>query len=674
MKRELRNKSTIVLRMSPWRNYITTMVIMTTLVFCMSVSHVYADDRTVTPATPRVDSVNPDSARGLRQEFRFNYSSTVSRDFLASVSFLFADSKDDTDALFVKVELAEQKVRLGTAGRFTSTFVDDGIIGEAKTLVSRHVNINLRTAARNNTGTLGIQVIMTLDFSDKDFRGRKNIYMSAQELQGPASEFILLGQYTIEGPTSNNAPENIDVTPNDGDGKRQSFRIRVKDNDGVTDIRQLIVVFAKDDRFRTGRSLYNTGDNLIMILDTLTEEIEFYNAGRYSRSSALSTDLSVSKYFNVNLQNTRVLRAPPEDGVRKVLQFHPDIQFKPQALGEWKIFSYVVDSRGRSDGFEELGKFKVPGGSVGVRGLHSIPGNSRGPYDDGIEDRVMQRFVCVWYDTDGRDDIRWMQFKLSPNADQQDDIFHFAINLEDPNRPTAFIFNDFGIPGASGRIGRNVVLSNAQGSMNLNSMQLTPLGTNQYRAEFEVSFDRSFRGAYKIYMRGEDFADNRSPWRRKGKYVVTSNNRRPNVNFIRPVIDSGLGTRFVFRWKDPDGPNDIKYGDVWFGPVPDVDGIRLTYDHARNRIEVSSNGATISAPPGAPIGELLASGLKAQLDNVYVFKEGEELVLSIEVLFDPDRMDNPGFNLIHLRSRDFRGKESRWFARGSYTATADGSP
>lgn len=617
----------------------------------LAASTAYPQDRIVKPtdvnpptAYPRVISAWPENGSGIEQEFRLTYHHDGGRQNLKMLEFMLAGCKDCSEAIYVSMEMETQKIRLGFKGRFGGPY-HEGRAGQSVTLSDPHVNIDLSRVRIINLNNNDIMWILPLNFAGKHWSGQRKIFMRVNDLQDLASEYLEMGQFTIERIQGTHRPELISVTPNDGQGRHQHFTFIVRDQDGAEDISAFQILFS------TARNRWFDAVNIEVVPST--------NHYRLTSFGSFQDRVIGNRLSNelVTVTSSRLSKA--SDGLRYI--YDVDLRFDRRFLGDYNIYMHATDFSARNVGYNEMGHFRVLRGPAIPQGLFIIPGAIDDTTLEARGVRIPLRFYGVWTDLDGTEDLDRLEMKIAASGDDSSNIVKVRIKPND--RTIDLLNNDSDWNNYPVNIGGSITLANANAQLPADLASLSRLSTTQYAVSFGLIFKDAFAGDWNIYMRARDLSGNQGPWRRKGSISIHEANRIHSSPYVvLPVLTTNNPQNFSFEYRDQDGPNDIEFAEVIInsstGRNPAEDrGIHILYDNRNRSVQFGDERSSHSATLGSD-GDLNISRGTLHMDRTIVLLNEDRMKFITRLTFNLTNFH--GRKNIWIRCTDTSGHASRW--------------
>jgi hypothetical protein len=294
-----------------------------------------------TPVAPTTVFVNPSSNTNTLARFEFRYADFNGATDIANVYLLFNTTNSYVGSCGVTFNNSRNALAViqdsGTAWSPVKT------VGVAGTLENSQCSINLAASSANRIAT-DLILALTITFKPS-FSGAKSIFMKAVDRENMMSSWDNRG---TSNPVFTSAPTPVSVTPNTGTGNVQTFAFLYSDNDGVSDIANVYLLFNPTNSYvgSCGVTFNNSRSALALIQDSGT---------------AWSAVMTVG--VPGTLQNSQCsinLGASSATRVGNNLTLNLAITFKPAFTGPKNIFMKAVDRGGRASNWLNTGNWTVP--------------------------------------------------------------------------------------------------------------------------------------------------------------------------------------------------------------------------------------------------------------------------------------------------------------------------
>ena len=437
----------------------------------------------------------------------------------------------------------------------------------------------------------------------------------------------------------NQTPAVISVTPDGASGKSKTFTSIGRDMDGATDIQSL--EFLVNTSITAANSVYVMYRRDLNIVYLRNDANTSWTHGKLGSSTVLS-----NSQCSINLASvTRVA-----SGVN--LTMNLPVTFKSAFAGTKKIYIQAKDSIGQRSGWRHKSTFEILANSKPT--ATSITPSSGSGHT--------QTFVAKYSDADGVTNLKSGELLINDDINGANSVYLFY--RRDLNR--LYLKNDAnsswmaGVPGGGGS------LSNSQGTINLSSVTVQTSG-NDLTLSVPVQFKSSFVGGKYLFMKACDF-DGHSGWKNKGSFTVTSSNTLPAVISVSPSTGSGSSRTFAATYRDLNGVNDLKVGEMIINTsLSGANAVWFYYRADTNIMYLRNNANTGWTSGRVGSGTILSNGqCTIRLANVSVSKSGVNMVVNFPIQF---KGAFAGAKKIYIQARDKVGNRSGWRQKATFTVT-----
>jgi hypothetical protein len=558
-------------------------------------------------------SVTPASGTGASQTFSFQFSDSNGAADLASVSVLFNSALSTASACSVTYNRAQNTLALLTdAGAQPAGTITPGSGSQQNS----QCVLNGSGSSVSMAGTV-LTLNLALTFQAA-FSGNKNIYMQATSPYG-SSAWLTEGTWTVPVAVSPGVSV-VSVTPSSGSGLQQTFAFQYTDSNGATDLTQVWLWF------NTGLTYSHGAGSCLLYLVRPSNTLYLYSDVSESWLAPVTLGSSASlghSLCSINVASSSVTLSGDE------LVLTLPVTFTTLFSGQKNIYMYGTNGTINS-GWQTMGTWTVPAPATPVVSVVSVtPSSGNG---------AQQTFTSQYSDSSGATDLTqvWLWFNTGLTLSQEGSSCLLYLSRA---ANQLFLYNDAGsgwLPAAA--VGASTTLSNSQCSVAMNSVGVTPSGTN-LTLSLAITFSAGFAGTKNIYAYGVGASVN-SGWQTMGTWSVPAA-VSPGVSVVSvtPSSGSGLQQTFTFQYSDSNGATDLTQVWLWFNTG-------LTYSHGAGSCllylvrpsntlylysDVSESWlAPVTLGSSASLGHSLCS---INVASSSVTLSGDELVLTLPVTF-----------------------------------------
>lgn len=612
------------------------------------------DTSPATYGTFRQFTTSPDNARGLYQMFYFTFEHYYNVDSISKMRIFFGDNLDDNTGMLIEVN-REGRVRLGIGGTRNAFSLEDGHLGENRVIQTRRVIVDLQRSRMTQIGSTTFVIQLFLDFRDKEFEGRKRIYLSGGDIQNVDSDFFQRGSFTIADSESRHSPEWISMSPENEEGRSELFSFVVEDKDGAEDINRIYLTYSKYKNFTYG------GLGITIIPSTKTIHMR---AGGLRLESKFGDDRLMRSYAGV-LDPSESSIGIDRLGDRYVVRLK--LKFGNSNVGEKNWWCEAVDLGGNSSGVKRLGKYLVSYSRSAPHPMFMLPANNRTPGNTSGGFPTPQVYSFWWHDSDGLDDIKNLQVKFAATSGENDKRVQVDYDFENAK----LIKSEFHYYGTV-VYGRSRIAESDDAVLFGLRSGVTRIDDYTARVDLDIAFTEQFAGKWNVYLRGVDKSGNQKGWRRLSRIEVTTSNSRPSGRRILPFFSTSLSESYLFEFRDPDGPNDIDWAEAEFQHVGEDgtfrDSFIIRYTQNDRRIRLFYAGRLYQGELGEnrTIGN---EGVHIDLRKSFTLNYKDRLQLYVAIEFDNAYIW--GLKNILLWARDHADNESRRQPLGGINIPSD---
>jgi hypothetical protein len=447
--------------------------------------------------------------------------------------------------------------------------------------------------------------------------------------------------YTLAPPT----PAAVSVTPSSGSLASPTFALQYSDSAGAANLQTVYVYFNATLASSASNSCflyYNIAANQINLLNdsgaawmTATP-----GAGTTLQNSQCSLNVATS---SVTLNGN-------------TLTLNLAMTFKPTFAGAKNIYMYAADFSGPNSGWQQLGTWTVPGGSI------TVTANSVTPSLGSV---ASQMFALQYSDTAGAANLQTMYayFNATLASSASNSCFlYYNVAANQIN-----LLNDAGAAWMTATLGAAATLQNSQCSLNVAATSVSMNG-NTSTLNLAMTFKPTFAGAKNIYMYAADVSGPNSGWQQLGTWTVPSGIITVTANSVTPSSGSVANQSFALQYSDTAGAASLQLAYAYFNSTlasSAGNSCFLYYDVAANQIKLlnDAGAAWMTAAPGAAT-TLQNAQCSLNVATTTVSMNGNTLTLNLAMTFKPTFA---GAKNIYLYGADVSGPNSGWQQLGTWT-------
>lgn len=465
-------------------------------------------------------------------------------------------------------------------------------------------------------------------------------------LSVPPDAFALEVAYSPTG-----VPGAVSVTPSSGSGLSQTFSFEYSDTTGASSLEQVNAWFTATlaSAVNSCQVYYQPSTNQVNLLN---------NAGTVwmSGTPGASGTLQNSQ-CSLNLASTTVSL----NGNNLTLNL--PVTFQAAYAGAKGIYLYAEDVSGAVTGWEELGAWTVPSGTVTVSAVSVTPSSGSG---------LSQTFAFQYSDSAGAASLAavyaWFTSTF-PTATNSCLLYYNApanqINL----------LNAAGAAYTSATLGTSSTLQNGECSVNVAAASVTKNG-NTLTLNLPITFLVAFAGAKSTYLFATDASGaSTSAWEPLGSWIVqTGTVVTVTAVSVTPSSGSGLSQTFSFQYSDTAGAGSLSIAYAWFTATfpTATNTCLLYYSPSNNQLNLLNDGG--SAYESATLGTantLQNSQCSVNAASASATKNGNTLTLNLPITF---LMAFAGTKGAYLFASDTSGANTgAWQELGTWTIQQNGA-
>jgi len=325
------------------------------------------------------------------------------------------------------------------------------------------------------------------------------------------------------------------------------------------------------------------------------------------------------------------------------------LQFKPEFLGEKKIYVRAGDQRGAETAWRELGGWRI---ADAPRASYVSPNRASGP---------AIRYWFVWNHLPGGSPVRLAWIVIGPRLEWKDSCAiaytatpdRLALSLGDDQwtAPAAPAAETALVSPLCRLLGPSVYADRARGLFSTG-------GT--------LAFSEKFRGPKKIWMQAINAAGEVAHWQEMGEVTVTGPNVGPEIASATHSAPSGREARIEVEVRDANGAGDIDTVEIVINDRNDVrDACAVEASTDSGLLRLRSDSGTYfagysysSSPQSLENTQCLVEGRRSSVATA-----GNALRLSLAV---QAKAVMAGEQRIFIRARDRSGAESPWSEIGPW--------
>jgi hypothetical protein len=319
------------------------------------------------------------------------------------------------------------------------------------------------------------------------------------------------------------------------------------------------------------------------------------------------------------------------------------LQFKPEFLGEKKIYVRAGDQRGAEAEWRELGRWRI---ADAPRASYLSPNQASGP---------AFRYWFVWDHLAGGSPVRLAWIVIGPRLDWKDScaIAYTAA----PDRLALSLGDDQWTVQAAPA--SETTLASPLCRLIAPSVYADRAG-GKFWITGTLAFSEKFRGPKKIWMQAINAAGEAAPWQEMGEVTVTGPNVGPEVASAVHSAPSGREARIEVEVRDANGAGDIDTVEVIINnrnDVRDACAVEASPDSGLLRLRSDSGtyfaGSSYSSSPRSLENtQCLVEGGRASIATA-----GNAVRISLAV---QAKTVMAGEQRIFIRARDRSGAVSPW--------------
>ncbi len=582
-------------------------------------------------------SVTPSSGSGLSQTFAFQYSDSAGAASFAVVYAWFATSfPTATNSCLLYYSPSTNQINLLNDG---GTAYTSAIVGAATTLQNSQCSVNVATSSAAKSGN-NLTLSLPITFQP-GFAGAKSTYLFASDVSGTSTGWQQLGTWTVQ--TATVTVTAVSVTPASGSGLSQTFALQYSDTAGASSVQKAYVWF-------TTTSSGSAANSCQLYYQPSVNQVNLLNDAGTSSTAATpgaATTLQNSQ-CSINMAATSVTLNGNQLAVNAALTF------KSAYAGSKNTYLYVSDVSGVNTGWQPLGTWTIPSGSVTVTAVSVTPSSGSG---------LSQTFAFQYSDSAGAASfaVVYAWFATSFPTATNSCLLYYSPSTNQIN-----LLNDGGTAYTSAIVGAATTLQNSQCSVNVATSSAAKSGNN-LTLSLPITFQPGFAGAKSTYLFASDVSGTSTGWQQLGTWTVQTATVTVTAVSVTPASGSGLSQTFALQYSDSAGAASFAAAYAWFTATfpTATNSCLLYYSPSSNQISLLNDGGTAYTP--ATVGAattLQNSQCSVNVGTSSATKNGNVLTLSLPITFQPGFA---GVKSTYLFASDASGTNTGWQQLGAWT-------
>lgn len=445
----------------------------------------------------------------------------------------------------------------------------------------------------------------------------------------------------------NATPSVQSLTPDSGEGIRQSFTARVSDPNGASDLAAAHLLLHTGPGGAGGchvRYIRQT-NSLVLRDDSDTAwlgPIPVGVAGTLNNSQCL-VDAGASS----------------ASASGETLTLTVALNFSPSFYGTKFVYLLAEDQGQLSTGWQQRGTW-IPARNEPPAAVSVSPSSGQG---------LEQRFEFVVADPNGAQDLRSARLLIHQALAGAEACY---VNYR-PAEGTFWLRDDANQNWLGpGRPGAAEVLANSQCRLNLAASSVAQSG-NQLTVAAALSFPASFLGPKNLYVLAEDVNLTNSGWQCLGAWTPITN-QTPLAESVTPSSGEGLNPTFEATVSDANTAADLRSVQLLVNAaLSSVNGCHVIYRVAEQTLWLRDDEGRTWLGPVRPqsSGTLANSQCSLEAGASMATAASNRLTLAVALRFAPSFY---GRKNVYLLAEDRSLANSGWQLRGSWTPLLNQAP
>ena len=502
------------------KNIQTIQVNGTSVKFTKSGDIAYLGSTAPSDLAPESVSVSPSNGSGMEQSFTATY-----KDPEGKMAWLYFRLSDGTNLSSMRYDITNGQIQLSNN---LNNGWNSAEPGQAVTL--ENVNLVLDVSSVKYTKSDNdYSLVLPVSFKSS-FSGAKGIYLNAVDEAGNEGGWTVKGSYTIASPPVE--PELVSFDPANGSGSSQLFRIVVKDENGLENLKSFYFIMnGKVNKKRASFSVFYNPDNDIV---KIKEGRQWSQGMNLADGGVLAGENAI-----LDLGQSRAIRNGNELELQLFLKFNDVFE------GKRTLKVNVLDDDKMKTGYITVGSYTV----VASSSAPSIKSLKAGTTQITVGET--EKFKAVFEDKDG--DFDYVELLLRPK--NREGIS--AVVRYDADSKKLFIQDNKGKFSISKSIGSRAKINNSYFEINL-ARSSAKVANGRLTLRLALQLNTPLLGEVDAMLYAEDLTGRNSGYQQKAKlHLNNKNSAKPTVDSVDFMDAASLEV----KTRDNNGADDIYFID-----------------------------------------------------------------------------------------------------------------